>query len=57
MKMLRFRSVSEDAWTFCSFAGEEEDDACAILAGRLAAEFEVQVTDDESEDWVEVSEA
>jgi hypothetical protein len=57
MRMLRFRSSPDDAWTFCSFAGEEESNACTILAGRLSEVYdEVQTTDDETEDWLEVSE-
>ena len=52
MIQLRFHSPYEDAWTYCSFAGGRESDAVSILgAVLLSQDFELEITDDESEDW------
>lgn len=54
MRFLRFRPDWNAPWTQCSFAGEEEEAAQAVLASRLAPEYDVEISDDESEEWLEV---
>ena len=33
MRLIRFRQDPDESWTYCSFAGPDEESAQALLAG------------------------